>query len=88
MSASAADPAPASDAERRVRVLVEPITAERTARRRRRGLSVEESGIVQDAVTGEILIVAKISYIETKIAERGLLVVERRAQEPGDLDRL
>lgn len=73
---------------RRVRVLVEPMTETRVAARRRRGLGVEKSGIMQDADTGQILIVAKISYIDAKIAERGHRVVERRAQEPGDLDAL
>lgn len=73
---------------RRVRVLVEPMTETRAAARRRQGLSVEESGIVQDAETGQILIVAKMAYIDAKIAERRHRVVERRAQEPGDLDAL
>lgn len=85
-AASAASTTPTQG--RRVRVLVEPMTESRAAARRRQGLGVEESGIVQDAETGQILIVAKISYIDAKIAERGHRVVERRAQKPGDLDAL
>lgn len=87
MTTASAESAPPTEG-RRVRVLVEPMTETRAAARRRRGLDVEESGIVQDADTGQILIVAKLAYIDAKIAERGHRVVERRAQEPGDLDAL
>lgn len=74
-------------AECRFRILIEPpLTAGQADRRRHRGISLEPRGALVDAESGDVRIFATLAYIDSKVAARGLTVVERRAMTRQDFD--
>jgi hypothetical protein len=78
-TASAADDLSPSRNGRAHRILIDPPPSpQQIAKRQRRGLPVEPRGMLVDAETGEVCIMAAMAYIDAKVAERGLHVIERR----------